>query len=191
MRGQELYNKLNEDFNFKFHGAFDVSKIAEHLSKYSSEWFVNDSRQTKSPVHKETNSIFIYEHAIAWSPGDSYDLKVNDSQSVMIGLLSEIIEKLELVHNGTVGKCLFIKLPAHKNVEKHKDNMDYLGVVRRHHIAIETNPNVLFFVNDESKNMQVGECWEINNSRVHGVENNGETDRVHLLIDIMPNRFIK
>jgi Flp pilus assembly protein TadD len=35
--------------------------------------------------------------------------------------------------------------------------------------------------------MQVGELWEINNGTVHGVENRGEDDRVHLILDWMPN----
>ena len=186
-----LLNKLHENFNFRFHGNFDVSKIADHLSKYSDEWFVNNSRQNMSPVHKETNSVFVYDHEAVWSVGEKYNLMVNHSQAEMISLLSNIVETLELIHNGKVGKCLFIKLPAHKNVGKHTDKLDYLGVVRRHHIPIVTNENVLFFVNDEVKNMQVGECWEINNSHFHSVENNGDTERIHLLIDIMPNEFIK
>ena len=35
--------------------------------------------------------------------------------------------------------------------------------------------------------MLEGECWEINNTRLHAVENNSKIDRIHLLIDIMPN----
>ena len=38
--------------------------------------------------------------------------------------------------------------------------------------------------------MKVGECWEINNSLLHSVENNGKTERIHLLVDILPNKFI-
>jgi hypothetical protein len=190
MKGKNLHNKVNEDFNFRFHGKFDVSKIAEHLSKYSDEWFMNDSRQNATKYHKETNSVFIYDHDAVWSVGEGYNLIVNDSQSEMAELISDIVKSLEEFHDGKVGKCLFIKLPAHKDVMKHLDRMDYLGVVRRHHIAIETNDDVLFSVNGEEKNMKVGECWEINNSFLHGVENNGDTDRIHLMLDILPNKFI-
>lgn len=48
-----------------------------------------------------------------------------------------------------------------------------------------------FGVGDEKINMKSGECWEINNSRTHFVDNNSETDRVHLLIDIMPHSELK
>jgi hypothetical protein len=39
--------------------------------------------------------------------------------------------------------------------------------------------------------MAEGECWEINNSRPHYVNNFSNVDRVHLLVDIMPNSHIK
>mgnify|MGYP000992128600 CR=1 FL=1 len=34
--------------------------------------------------------------------------------------------------------------------------------------------------------MEEGKCYEINNLKLHSVDNNSEYDRVHLLIDIMP-----
>lgn len=186
-----MINKVDEPFNYKFHGIFDVSKISDHLLTYSDEWFVDKERQMSYEVHKETNSVFIYDHTTNWFVGNKYNLKINNAQSIMIELVSSIVKNLESIHNGKVGKCLFIKLPANKSVGEHTDKMDYLGAVRRHHIPITTNKDVLFFVNKESKNMKVGECWEINNSLLHSVENNGSTERIHLMIDILPNKFIK
>lgn len=186
-----MLNKLHENFNFKFHGSFDVSEIEEHLSKYSDEWFENDLRQKMFAVHKETSSVFLYDHDAAWSLGQQYKVSVNNAQKEMLSLIEGIVSSLELIHDGKVGKCLFIKLPSRKSVGEHTDKLDYLGAVRRHHIPIITNDNVAFIVNNEIKNMKVGECWEINNSYMHSVENNGDEDRVHLMIDIMPNKFIK
>jgi hypothetical protein len=186
-----MISKIDEPFNYRFHGNFDTSSIAKRLSTYSEEWFENKDRQILYEVHKETNSIFVYDHANTWALGDNYDLKVNENQSVMIDLVSPIVKSLESIHDGKVGKCVFIKMPAHKSVGEHTDKMDYLGAVRRHHIAITTNDDVLFFVNKESKNMKVGECWEINNNLLHSVENNGDSERIHLMVDILPNKFIQ
>lgn len=185
-----MVDKLNEAFNYRFHGNLDVSEIAKHLDTYSHEWFINNSRQKISPVHKETTSVFVYDHNAMWSIRDPYQLISNDSQKKMQELLHPLIHRLENIHDGKVGKCLFIKLPAGKSVAPHTDKLDYLGAVRRHHIAIKTNKDVFFFVNKEAKNMEVGDCWEINNSLEHYVTNSGETERIHLLVDIMPNRFI-
>lgn len=185
-----MVDKRNEPFNYKLHGHFDISEIANHLNTYSEEWFLNSSRQHMGPVHKETTSVFLYDHEAMWSIKEKFRPMVNHDQKEMHKLIQPIVDTLESIHDGKVGKSLFIKLPAGKNVLPHTDKLDYLGAVRRHHIAITTNDDVLFFVNHESKNMKPGECWEINNSMEHAVENNGTTDRIHLLIDIMPNRFI-
>ena len=109
-----MISKIDEPFNYKFHGKFDVSKISDHILQYSDEWFVDKERQMSYEVHKETNSIFIYDHTTNWFLGNKYALKVNDSQSVMIDLVSPIVKSLELIHDGRVGKCLFIKLPGNK-----------------------------------------------------------------------------
>ena len=61
---------------------------------------------------------------------------------------------------------------------------------RRHHVPIITSEQTLFGVGTEKINMLEGECWEINNTRFHSVENDSDIDRVHLLIDIMPNSEI-
>ena len=47
-----------------------------------------------------------------------------------------------------------------------------------------------FWVDGESVAMGIGECWEINNAKTHSVINKSDVDRIHLLIDIMPNAIV-
>ena len=55
---------------------------------------------------------------------------------------------------------------------------------KRIHIPIVTNPECIFTVGDNSINMKVGEIWEMNNDKMqHSVHNNGDEDRIHLIID--------
>ena len=89
-----------------------------------------------------------------------------------------------------MGKVTLIKLLDNKNVLPHRDYGDYLGFVRRFHIPIVTNKDVLFGIETTLQHMAVGECWEINNSKIHFVKNNSNETRIHLLIDIMPNSII-
>ena len=77
-----MISKIDEPFNYKFHGKFDVSKISDHILQYSDEWFVDKERQMSYEVHKETNSIFIYDHTTNWFLGNKYALKVNDSRVI-------------------------------------------------------------------------------------------------------------
>jgi Flp pilus assembly protein TadD len=89
--------------------------------------------------------------------------------------------------NGFVVRLIFAKLLAGGVIPKHADGGYSLLNCHRVHIPIITNEKNIFVVNGEEKIMQPGELWEINNELVHTVENRGEEDRVHLIIDWMPN----
>jgi aspartyl/asparaginyl beta-hydroxylase (cupin superfamily) len=52
-------------------------------------------------------------------------------------------------------------------------------------LPIITNDEVWFTVGSESINMRPGELYEVNNRRVHSVENKGAEDRVHLILDFV------
>lgn len=54
---------------------------------------------------------------------------------------------------------------------------------RRTHVPLVTSDAVDFVVGGERRHLARGEVWEINNWRVHHVENRGPRDRVHLLVD--------
>jgi hypothetical protein len=183
-------SKEFEEFGFRFHGNYDISSIKKHLDKYHAEWLIDTSRQDISSVHRHTNSIFVYDVDASWIPGNVYKIDTKTDDQNLIELLLPIINKLEKYHSGKVGKVVFIKLPPFKNVDKHKDFGGYLESVRRHHIPIVTNEKVSFIIDGEKQFMDIGEIWEVNNNKMHQVWNEGDTDRVHLLIDIMPNDII-
>ena len=98
---------------------------------------------------------------------------------------------MEKFYKGKFGRILLTKLIAGQKITPHIDIMyDYFNIARRFHVPIITNDLVDFYVNKERKVMKEGECWEINNKKIHAVENNSNEDRVHLLFDIIPNEFL-
>jgi hypothetical protein len=192
-------DKREDDFNYYGFGSVDVREIASVVSGWTEEWFRNTHRQTLMSIrpgedtprnpHKDTQSYWVARHEMTWKPMDKYKNSILDRE--MYNMLLPIIGNLEKLHNGTHGQIVFIKLPAKKETTLHKDHMEYLLVCRRIHIPIITNANVLFNVGGETKNMKTGEMWEINNSKDHGVVNDGEDDRVHVVIDIIPNELFQ
>lgn len=183
--------KLKENFTFKFYKFFDVSKIQEHISKYNDEWIIDTSRQDTHDAHKYTNAYFIVEHRSDWKYGEEYNANFVCKDFKLWELVEPITKELELIVDGKIGKVTLIKLFDKKNVSPHRDYGDYLGFVRRFHIPIFTNESVLFGIETTKQHMAVGECWEINNSKSHFVINSGNDDRIHLLIDVMPNYIIR
>lgn len=182
--------KTLEDFNFKKYQSYGIDEIKKYIDSFSDEWFINTSRQDNYYVHKDTNSYFVYTANLQWKEGTSFIVDQTSNNVGLLELLEPIISDLERLHNGTRGMVLLIKLKAGQSIAPHHDSGDYLMISRRHHIPIVTTEDVFFGVGSDTVNMQAGECWEINNSRIHFVNNTSKIDRVHLLIDIMPNEEI-
>jgi len=61
----------------------------------------------------------------------------------------------------------------------------------RIHVPIITNAQLEFYLDDERVEMQAGSCWYMNFNLPHRINNFGETDRVHLVIDIEVNDAIR
>ena len=179
--------KAEEDFNLKKHAQYDVGKIKEHVEKFTDQWLIDTKRQEMSKIHKETNTYYVYKNNLMWNSGEEFITNKISSDETLLELLEPIIKDLEMIHDGVRANVLLIKLAAKENIPLHEDSGDYLLLSRRNHIPIITTGDVVFGVGSERVSMQAGECWEINNYRLHWVDNDSDIDRVHLLIDIMPN----
>lgn len=79
------------------------------------------------------------------------------------------------------------------------------GVIREHcdpdlrfddgearlHIPLVSNPDVEFYVAGERVIMEPGECWFLDLSRPHRVSNRGTIGRVHLVVDVGVNAWLR
>jgi hypothetical protein len=178
-----------EPFNLKLIKKFDVGKIKKYIENFNDEWSIYTDRQNmlykeRTNPHLYTNTYIIQDHPLSWIFGSKINTTKKDDE--IIQYLSEIIYELQEMVNGKAARILLIRLQAKKNVALHVDGGDYLSTVRRFHIPIITNDKVFYNVNGDSVNMKEGECWEINNFKPHSVNNDSEKDRIHLLIDILP-----
>ncbi|MEO8860329.1 MAG: aspartyl/asparaginyl beta-hydroxylase domain-containing protein [Ginsengibacter sp.] len=106
-------------------------------------------------------------------------------------------------------KCLYLKsvinffscekmsvrlmnLNAGSIIKEHTDfDMNFEKGEARFHIPLFTNPGVSFFIEDEKILMKEGECWYLNLSLKHKVNNFGDANRIHLVIDCKVNDWIK
>ena len=191
MISMNSYNKLNEDFRFNFIKSYDVEELSSIVAKFDTEWRLDTSRQNQpNSVHMNTNTYYIRSFRPGWEPHENLTVFPLANSVYVLSIVDKIIKDLESVHDGRVSLAMIVKLLPDSDIIPHADESKYLGVVRRHHIPLKTNEEVLFHIDGERINMKVGECWEINNSKVHHVTNNSNEDRVHLIIDILPKQYI-
>jgi quercetin dioxygenase-like cupin family protein len=83
-----------------------------------------------------------------------------------------------------------LRLAPGSVIKEHRDRgAGYQFGNFRLHIVIRTHENVSFIVDRGEVPMKTGECWYADFDRPHSVANNGDTDRVHLIIDCNRNEW--
>jgi len=170
-------------------GDVNISNLAKSISNVDEDkWKEWSLRQTKFDVHKNTNSIpFIWNQ---WDPNNrliSLDYMNQDTQ--LWEALKPFLGRLVKRYDGLIVNCLFARLPAGADIKPHKDISLNLLLVHRIHLAVITSPSVQFFIDNTPYEFPAGRIFELSNDRLHYVKNNSEEDRVHLIIDILPNYF--
>ena len=107
--------------------------------------------------------------------------KKNKDKSVP-DCFNHVLEYLGAVNVLAIG---YYKLKANSQLHKHRDmNGNLLFGVLRIHIPIKTNKKAFMIVGNKKLNLPLSTAWILDTSKIHGLENFGSEDRVHLVIDI-------
>lgn len=81
-----------------------------------------------------------------------------------------------------------MNLQPGSHIKKHSDpDLCYASGCFRIHIPIQTNDKVEIIIDNEQVPMKIGECWYGNFDLPHAVSNNGDCDRIHLVMDCIRN----
>lgn len=174
---EENYLQLRQDF--------DVRTLSERIAGISPAKWLESERERLFAVHKDTQSLqLVHFEDFKHDSPEYFDLyfELEDALKPLVERVSSYYQ-----NNGFIVRLLVAKLLAGGTIPPHTDAGFSLLNCHRVHIPIVTNSQVKFVVGGEEKNMQVGEFWEINNGVEHSVENRSDEDRIHIIIDWMPN----
>lgn len=188
-----LQNK-NTEWQFNF-GELPISldNIIRKVSEFDVQWTYDTSRQDRLSTHKDTEMFPLRFMDYGWQTGEgntSYDLNLFEDIEFNKDILS-IYDHLESIYDGKVVRCEIVKMHSKSNIKSHVDGGTMLQLARRIHIPLITNPGVVFEVFGVKKHFDIGSWYEINNMLPHSVVNDGEFDRVHIIIDLMPNKYLE
>jgi aspartyl/asparaginyl beta-hydroxylase (cupin superfamily) len=177
---------MNHTDTFQLHGKIDVDPYIKIIQDNNLDWDGFTDRQKKfNSEHVHTKTIpIIFDKSFNFNhlkiiPTEHYPLFKDEILKI------EEQVKLNTGENGKIMRALLVKLTAGKSIRPHVDTVGFSLVVgRRIHIPIQTNDDCFFTVGGDRRNLKLGEMWEINNDKKeHSVENLGETDRIHLIVD--------
>ena len=164
---------------------YDVGSIIDALEQLPPSAWLKSARDQRYEAHRNTQALnLIYDSDFRHVDPTYHDLYeyFESELQPLIDLVSNFYQT-----DGFVVRLIFTMLKAHQRIPLHKDKLYTLINCHRIHVPIRTNDQVTFLVGGEEKRMQVGEIWEINNATYHRVVNHSDEERVHLILDWVPN----
>lgn len=166
---------------FKFIGNLNTENFLETLNSSGLSWDKYTFRQDQFVCFSETKTIpIIFDEKFSTN-----EIKLTENFSHFETPLENLKSQIsQFLGDGEIQSCIMVNLPSKKKIAKHVDTFKFARLFRRLHIPIQTNDDCYFFIDKESKNLKVGEIWEIaNDEYLHWVENGGDTDRIHMIVD--------
>lgn len=85
-----------------------------------------------------------------------------------------------------------MRLTAGSRIKEHTDlELSVEEGTARIHVPVITNPQVEFYLNGSRIVLDAGSVWYLRLSDPHRVDNNGPSDRVHMVIDATVNDWLR
>lgn len=147
----------------------------------SVEW---DSWISSYDIHKESKSL-----PIVLTDSSKLDgvTRVLDGQSELKSLVLAECNKLEEYYSGTVKWAILLCIPPGKATKAHVDRSLLFKYTHRCHLPLKTSIDAKFVFGSTSTHLEQGSWYEVNNLTLHKVVNSGTENRIHLMVDILPN----
>jgi hypothetical protein len=91
----------------------------------------------------------------------------------------------------TVRSARLLRLGPGSRIHEHRDpDLGLDGSVLRLHVPLLSPEGVEFLVDGLQAPMRPGECWFLDLSRPHRVDNPSSSERIHLVLDCEPNDWL-
>jgi len=171
---------------------FDAEKmLAEFEALKLQQFEYYNVIPLRAPAHTVDTSLPFPPPADDYADGSWCDWMDTDYLTTS-PYLNSVIDTFKA--NTTVTLVRLLRLAPNSVVQQHTDPTLGLEVhksVIRLTIPILNKEGIQFFLNDSEVPMLPGECWYLRLTDPHRVINNGETERVNLTIDMIPNDWIR
>jgi hypothetical protein len=187
---------MNFAGNFSKIGEVDTEQLVTIAGQITDEeWEADLFRQSRYEVHRDTKTVglvfdpdYRHSHPTRLPMLQRFEPALRPVLQMVAEHFEESEKGSELVDQFGLGyfiRASIVRLRAGGTIAPHTDNNFSLVHSHRMHLPLLTNDRVLFTVGSETINLRAGEVYEINNRRKHSVENSGDTDRVHLILDFV------
>ncbi len=167
----------------------DLEPLLAELAEHDVLWAAQPGRQLTAPAQRHTNAIPIRGLRRSRIRGrrrrDVHESRYT-SLSASFPATVAFIEAFAAERNGALGRARYARLPPGKTVLPHTDRGEYYRYRDRYHLVIRSEKGSLLRAGGETVRMGEGELWWFDNKAVHDACNDSESDRIHLIFDLIP-----
>lgn len=177
--------KVEKPKTFLDLGAVDIAALQTQVARLSEAvWNQEDNaKENKFEVFHHTRHIIFRFTPSNQDPRAHYSTPIwMVWQQMLLPLLDGIT-----AHYGhtscAYSKIMLARLSAGSVIDRHIDGAGSNLVTHKVHVPLQSNPDALFYIGDQTRHLEVGRAYEVNNIAPHGVENKGSEDRIHLIFE--------
>ncbi len=158
---------VDRQFEERLHLQFEAAKTSARAKRYKD-------------VGKSKSIEIVYDSR---RPGGLFPVPQIEHQELWRDLLSFRQLIRSLYGAGYVARCVVTQLQPGASIHPHVDPGLGFSIPHRIHWVVSTNPLTFFEIDGRRLHFAAGEVWEVDNKKVHSVWNDGETDRIHVIVD--------
>jgi hypothetical protein len=168
-----------------------IRKVKSLVESFTEqEWTEWQHRQKNYKEQKHTNTI-----RCRWLENniDEYHERLSvdfDTFNTIEHILGNVFTFIKRHYQGKICQAILTRQNPHSLIVPHIDLGKKLTYTHRLHIPIFTNDDILFRCGEQNMNMKVGRVYEINNQMIHAVVNNSDSFKIHLIVDVIEDRYI-
>ena len=164
---------------------FDVRSIQDELNTFGpNEW---EPHFNKQYYEGDWSGIALRAAAdahVALYPDPTVERYVDTSALSKCPSVTDVLAQFKC----ETESVRFLRLAPGAEILEHRDyKLSFEDGVARVHVPVRTTSGVEFLLDGKRVEMGEGEAWYLNFNLRHSVKNNGDSERVHLVIDCIVN----
>ena len=153
------------------------------------DWTKNPGLRLKLPfIFGEVYTFSILYFAMEkWGDPLNNSPEPRNTDHPIFNLIMDEVRKLEQFYNATAKIVVLDGIPPGGEIPLHVDKGTVSDLGHRVHLPLTTASGVTFTIGDETLHFEAGKYFEFNNKIPHGVKNDSDIFRIHMVLDLVPN----
>ena len=169
--------------------AIDVHPFLDEIASIPDAWHLSTGRQDKIAVQREAQAIplrgLVKSKINGRARRDVHESRFTTSSRPFV-VARAFLESFAAAQQAEMGRAKIVRLMPGRRVYPHIDRGEYYRLRDRYHLILRSPAGSYLKSGDEEVRMREGELWWFDNNQMHEAYNDGDSDRIHLIFDLLP-----